>query len=66
MHCSYLSADQTTSTPFSISPFPQHAISGDKNSRLLSAGLVLKKVLTTKRPNYYLLKIWCRKNINFL
>jgi hypothetical protein len=51
VHCCYLLEDQTTSEPFSISPFPQHATFGENKSSLLSIGLV------QKRLNYKTVKI---------
>jgi hypothetical protein len=46
MHYCYLSADQTASEPFSISPFPQPDFFGGKESRSLGIGLVLKGLIT--------------------
>jgi hypothetical protein len=50
MHYCYLSEDQTTSKPFSIFPFPQHAIFGNTKIRSLGIGLV------QKRLNYKMLR----------
>jgi hypothetical protein len=45
MHYCYVLEGQTTSEPFHTSPFPQHAtIFGDKTGRLLSIGLVQKRL----------------------